>query len=108
MLSTSLCVSSSVLHAVGCCFCCVEHSPLHTLVASVTYEPLQWHLKGCLESSYLALPCMINVRAVDELHDSVSRQADLQAELQQLYQMPNSRAVEEQKAAIRQELQALQ
>lgn len=35
------------------------------------------------------------------------RKADLQAELQALYQMPRSPAVEEQKAAIRQELQAL-
>ncbi|KAL0027644.1 hypothetical protein WJX79_004979 [Trebouxia sp. C0005] len=35
------------------------------------------------------------------------RKADLQAELQALYQMPRSPAVEEQKAAIRQELQSL-
>ena len=35
-------------------------------------------------------------------------QADLQAELQALYQMPKSRAVEDQKAAIRKELQLLQ
>lgn len=35
------------------------------------------------------------------------RKANLQAELQALYQMPRSPAVEEQKAAIRQELQAL-
>lgn len=35
-------------------------------------------------------------------------QADLQAQLQDLYQMPRSRAVEDQKAALRRELQALQ
>ncbi|DBB04305.1 hypothetical protein WJX77_002445 [Trebouxia sp. C0004] len=35
------------------------------------------------------------------------RKADLQAQLQALYQMPRSPAVEEQKAAIRQELQSL-
>ena len=34
-------------------------------------------------------------------------QADLQAELQALYQMPRSPAVEQQKAAVRQELQSL-
>ena len=37
---------------------------------------------------------------------SVILQAELQAELQALYQMPRSSAVEEQKAAIRQELQS--
>lgn len=36
------------------------------------------------------------------------RKADLQAQLQDLYQMPRSRAVEDQKAALRRELQALQ
>lgn len=35
------------------------------------------------------------------------RKADLQAELQALYQMPRSPAVEQQKAAVRQELQSL-
>ena len=34
-------------------------------------------------------------------------QADLQAELQALYQMPRSPPVEQQKAAVRQELQSL-
>ena len=34
-------------------------------------------------------------------------QAELQADLQALYQMPRSPAVEEQKAAMRQELQSL-
>ena len=52
-----------------------------------------------------------NARSIWPPHrvaDCLVLQADLQAELQALYQMPKSRAVEEQKAAIRRELQALQ
>lgn len=61
-----------------------------------------WHsLQTPLRQLFLLQLCKL-------LNDVRNVQADLQAELQALYQMPRSRAVEEQKAAIRQELQALQ